>query len=78
MSKVRLIWEFRGPNALHTAKHHKIHLEEFMASEKIVFHDISIAEHSDFFIAVFLIVNEQDVTQLRTQLKPHRGQRVNS
>ena len=78
MNKVRLIWDFRGPNALHIAKHHKIHLEEFIALEKVVFHDISIAEHSEFYISVFLIVNEDDMTQLRTQLKPHRGQRVNS
>ena len=33
--KIKLIWDFRGPEALEIAKHHVIHLEEFAKKEDL-------------------------------------------
>ena len=33
--RIKLIWDFKGPNASQTAAHHIIHLEEFSRSEKL-------------------------------------------
>ena len=35
MRKLKLIWDFRGPDALKIAQHHEIHLKEFIAIEKL-------------------------------------------
>ena len=37
--KIKLLWDFRGPDALETAKHHTIHLKEFAAIENLPFHE---------------------------------------
>ena len=34
MSYLKLIWDFKGPNSEHIAKHHEIHLKEFFDLEK--------------------------------------------
>ena len=39
MRKLKLIWDFRGPNAKKTAEHHEIHLKQFIVIEKL---DITI------------------------------------
>jgi len=31
--QIKLIWDFRGPNALLTAQHHEIHLKDFIKTE---------------------------------------------
>ena len=36
MRKLKLIWDFRGPDALKTAEHHEIHLKEYSARIKSV------------------------------------------
>ena len=33
--KIKLIWDFRGPDALQIAKHHVIHLEEYTAAHQL-------------------------------------------
>ena len=30
MKRVKLIWDFRGPNATKIAEHHDIHLKEYI------------------------------------------------
>ena len=36
-NKIRLVWDFRGEDALKTAEHQLIHLVEFMKKENIPF-----------------------------------------
>jgi len=38
--KIKLLWDFRGPDAKATAEHHTIHLKEFATLEKLAFHEI--------------------------------------
>lgn len=72
--KIKLIWEFRGPAAEQTAKHHVIHLKEYMQIEKF---DFTQADHtvlSEFSAIAFLITSEEYLQQLRADLKPNKGQ----
>lgn len=72
--KIKLIWDFRGPDALATAKHHTIHLKEFAVIENLSFHEIDIQELNPMLCAAFIVVDEQDMKTYRDALKPHRGE----
>ena len=71
--KIKLIWDFRGPSAQETAKHHVVHLNEYAQIEKLSFESIETESVSDYFAMAFMIVNENDMLQIRDALKPHRG-----
>ena len=77
MTKIKMLWDFRGPDALKTAEHQCIHLKEFFEKEGIEFHHIKTEKQSDVFVSAFAIVNETDVEVLRKTLKPNRGQLAN-
>ena len=72
--KIKLLWDFRGPDALETAKHHTIHLKEFAAIENLPFHEIDIKELNPMLFAAFIVVNESDMKVYRDALKPQRGE----
>lgn len=74
MRKIKLLWDFRGPDALETAKHHTIHLKEFAAIENLPFHEIDIKELNPMLCTAFITVNEPDMKIVRDALKPHRGE----
>ena len=71
--KIRLLWDFRGPDALETAKHHVVHLKEFAQKEKLFFYESSTIENSPYFYSAFIIINESNLTIYKKALKPHRG-----
>ena len=72
--KIKLIWDFRGPESLKTAEHHCIHLKEFTALEELAFHEINSREISEFYSTAYIIVDEKDMLIYRDALKPHRGE----
>ena len=72
--KIKLLWDFRGPDALETAKHHTLHLKEFSAIENLPFHEIDIKELNPMLCAAFIVVNESYMKVFRDALKPHRGE----
>ena len=72
--KIKLLWDFRGPDAEETAKHHTIHLKEFATIENLTFHEIDIQEKNPMLFAAFITVNEADMKIYRDALKPHRGE----
>lgn len=76
MRTIRMIWDFKGHESLEFAKHHAKHLKEFVeknnidcinAGEKVIHEMHSIA---------YLDVSEQNLTEVRDALKPHRGEWV--
>lgn len=74
MRKLKLIWDFYGPDAQKIAEHHEIHLKEYIQLEKL---DISITGFetiSDNQTIAFLVVDEANMKPIRDALKPHRGQ----
>ena len=71
----KLIWDFRGPNAQKTAEHHLIHLKEYLAIENIIAHSTGLEFINEFQHSAYCIVTMDLIDNLRTALKPHRGQR---
>lgn len=72
--KIKLIWDFRGPEALPTAQHHATHLKEFALKEKLTYHEVDVNELSEYFSIAFIVVDEKDMLTYRDALKPHRGE----
>lgn len=71
--ELKLIWDFRGPDAELTAKHHAVHLGQFLKTENL---QLDISGYSkidkEHFIA-YLVVMEGEMKPVRDALKPHRG-----
>ena len=76
--KAKLIWDFRGPAAQQTAAHHLIHLKEFFEAEDFESSDLGVETNSEMWHSAYAIVAMETVNELRSILKPHRGQRVDN
>ena len=72
--KIKLIWDFKGPEGLETAKHHCIHLKEFAQIDELFFHEIAFKSYNEMHSVAYIIVNEADMKTFRDALKPHRGE----
>ena len=75
MERVKMIWDFRGPNAQQIAEHHKIHLDEFIEIKNLKDTFTATECVSDMYCMAFMIVPSPEVDALRKILHPHRGQR---
>ncbi|WP_298497917.1 hypothetical protein [uncultured Algibacter sp.] len=74
MRKLKLIWDFRGPDASKIAEHHEIHLKEYIQLEHLNVTSTGIENLSDIHTIAFLVVDENLMKPIRDALKPHRGQ----
>ncbi len=72
--KLKLIWDFKGPNAAQTAAHHVIHLNEFIERDHINSLGTGTQQISDMHHIAFLGILESAMPPVRDALKPHRGQ----
>ncbi len=74
MRKLKLIWDFRGPDALKIAEHHEIHLKDFIHLEKLELNITGFESITDVHAIAFMVVPEDNMKPIRDALKPHRGQ----
>ena len=74
MRKLKLIWDFRGPDALKTAEHHISHLKTYISVEKLHVTTTGFEALNDLHAIAYMVVDEQDMKPVRDALKPHRGQ----
>ena len=74
MRKLKLIWDFHGPDASKIAEHHEIHLKEYIQLEKLNIPITGIENLNDIHTIAFLVVDENQMKPIRDALKPHRGQ----
>ncbi|GAA4955729.1 hypothetical protein GCM10023314_31860 [Algibacter agarivorans] len=74
MRKLKLIWDFHGPDANKIAQHHEIHLKEYIASEHLTINITGVENLIDMHSIAFLVVNDNEMKPVRDALKPHRGQ----
>ena len=72
--KIKLIWDFRGSAAAMTAEHHKVHLGQYIAAEKLSLQNIGFEILNDMHAIAFMVVNETDMILVRDALKPHRAE----
>ena len=54
--KIRLIWDFRGPDCEKIAKHYKIHLSDFLNTNNSVYFDFNDRKITALHHMVYLIV----------------------
>lgn len=74
MRKLKLIWDFRGPDAEHIAHHHLIHLKEYVVINALEIDVISTECLNELHWISYLVVDEVAMKPIRDRLKPHRGQ----
>lgn len=72
--KIKLIWDFRGPEGFKTAAHHEKHLKEFIAIEKLPLNITGYEQINDMHSLAFMVVEDKDMITVRDTLKPHRGE----
>ena len=76
-NKIRLVWDFRGEDALKTAEHQLSHIVEFMIKKDVSYLDKSSEKISNLHSICSIIINESDLDFIKKRLKPHRGFLVN-
>ena len=74
MRKLKLIWDFRGPDSFIIAEHHEVHLKEFIAFENLDINITGVEQLSELHTIAYLVVDENKMKPIRDALKPHRGQ----
>ena len=72
--QIKLIWDFRGESAQNTAKHHRIHLEEYILAQNLTFNITGSSTLNDMHAIAYLVVTESEMITVRDALKPHRGE----
>ena len=72
--RIKFIWDFRGPNASPIARHHVVHLKEFVQIEGLENTLCDVEEISDLHHIAYLVVEKHLMSTLRERLKPNRGQ----
>lgn len=72
--QLKLIWDFKGPDALKTAEHHVIHLNEYIVMEKFPIQITGFEALNEFHAIAFMVVTDSTMIRVRDALKPHRGQ----
>jgi len=72
--QIKLIWDFRGPNALLTAQHHEIHLKDFIKTENLQDWNITgFQKINEMHTLAFWVIPESEILKFRDILKPHRA-----
>lgn len=75
--KIKLIWDFFGPDAKKTAEHHAIHLNDFKKAENdSAILEVGTEELKEEFTIAFLVTRKTEMIRLRDILKPKRGEYV--
>ncbi|MDA0974095.1 MAG: hypothetical protein O2867_10230 [Bacteroidetes bacterium] len=73
MERIRMIWDFRGPDAELTAAHHARHLKEFCDKEAITHyghgHQLEQGQH----YTAYVIIDKGDMIPVRDALRPVRA-----
>jgi hypothetical protein len=72
--QLKLIWDFKGPDAERTAKHHLIHLNEFLERDQIKVIVTGVEAINDMHHLVYLAIEESLMPPVRDALRPNRGQ----
>lgn len=72
--KIKLIWDFRGPEAKQIAEHHAVHLREFSEKENLPFLEAGVEVVNPMYSMAFIIVMEERMITFRDALVPHRAQ----
>lgn len=73
-NRIKLIWDFHGPDAEKIAQHHVIHLNEFAEIEQLKLPLTGNERIAEMHFIAYLVVDQYKMIAVRDALKPHRGQ----
>ncbi|MEG1198665.1 MAG: hypothetical protein RSD53_04680 [Algoriella sp.] len=62
--KLKLIWDFYGPDAIPTAKHHAIHLKQYAEKENLQNSISEFVEVEPEYAVAYLVVVESEMLRL--------------
>lgn len=72
---IKLIWDFKGMDAEQTARHHEIHLKEFINKNELSHFPITgIEVINEMHSIAFWVIPESEIMNYRDILRPHRAQ----
>ncbi len=74
MRRLKLIWDFRGPDSKKIAEHHEIHLKEYILAKQLELNITGVSRLTDMHAIAYMVVHEEQMRPIRDALKPHRGQ----
>lgn len=74
MKKLKLIWDFYGPDANKTAEHQTEHLAEFIEKDGLKNNITGFEHFSENESICFMVVDEDELIAVRDALQPHRGE----
>lgn len=77
MEKIKLIWDFNGPFGKNTAIHHEKHLKEFFKIENKKLIESGTEDLSELHHLAYAIILKEDLDEIKSILKPNRGQIAN-
>ncbi len=72
--KIKLIWDFRGPDAKTTAEHHEIHLKEYIDARNLPLKITGTDAFGEVHATAWMVVVQADMISVRDALRPHRGE----
>lgn len=72
--KIKLIWDFRGPDAKQIAEHYKIHLDQYAQTNNLSDYQTGIEPISSMYTIAYFEVLLQDKENVVNALKPHRSE----
>jgi hypothetical protein len=72
-ARLRLIWDFFGPDAERTALHHRVHVETFAQRERVSGATSGADAGNDGHWMAWLVVDASEVDRVRRALRPQRG-----
>jgi hypothetical protein len=73
MQKVKLVWDFFGPESKNTAQHHLIHLSEFSKDKSVNFYDSGTDSESENNFFSFIVIDFSNLDLIKKMLKPNRA-----
>ncbi|MGB7784529.1 MAG: hypothetical protein WBL27_00360, partial [Salinimicrobium sp.] len=56
--KIKIIWDFRGPDAARTAEHHALHLKEYIKTNEIKLNITGFEDVGKNYSIAWMVVHE--------------------
>ena len=72
-NKLKLIWEFIGIDADMIAKHHFVHLNEYVEKENLKIFKIGNEKIDKNISNSFMIISEDLLYKIKKDLRPHKA-----
>ena len=74
MEKIKLIWDFTGPNGKNTAIHHEKHLKEFFEIENKQLFESGYENLNELHHIAYIVILREDLDEIKLKLRPNRGE----